>query len=182
MAKRFGISKGLIVNREELQSILQSMGEQLPSHSRLVLIGGSALILLGSPRPTIDIDFVGDDIHPNELHKTIMQIAKQMKVHVEPVPLDRFVPLPDGNAEREIRIGQYGNLEIHVADPYSIALSKVDRGADTDLEDVVFLVENKFIEPTEFENIVRNSLANAGMFDLNPEILDHLQELKKRLK
>ena len=45
--------------------------------SRLYLVGGGALVLLGSPRLMVDIDFVGDDISPSELHKTILQIAKE---------------------------------------------------------------------------------------------------------
>jgi hypothetical protein len=53
----------------------------------LILVGGSALALLGSPRLTIDIDFVGDDVHPSELHRTIVQIAMDLKIHVEPVPI-----------------------------------------------------------------------------------------------
>ena len=42
--------------------------------------------MLGSPRLTIDIDFIGDDVHLNPLHRTIMQIAREMQIHVEPVP------------------------------------------------------------------------------------------------
>lgn len=158
------------------------MGERVPPSSNLVLVGGSALALLGSPRLTIDIDFVGDDVHPNELHQFIIQIAKELHIHVEPVPIDRFIPLPKGSEERQIRIGQFGNLEIYVADPYSIALSKLDRGLDTDLEDIIFLVRNNFITLDELERITRDAILYAGKFDLHPDMLDHLEELKDRLK
>jgi len=57
-----------LLDNSEIQSILQSMGERVPPHSQLILIGGGALSLLGSPRLTIDIDFIGDDVHPSELH------------------------------------------------------------------------------------------------------------------
>src|SRR5262245_40671655 len=113
------------MDNTEIQNILQMLGERVPPSSRLVLIGGSALALLGSPRPTIDIDFVGDDTHLSPLHKRILQAAKELKIYVEPVPIDRFIPLPKGSRERNIRIGQFGNLEVYVADPYSIALTKV---------------------------------------------------------
>ena len=86
-----------------IRSILQNMGEQVPPSSDLTLVGGSALNLLGSPRLTIDIDFVGDDIHPNELHRHIMQIARELKIHVEPVPIERFIPLPAGSEKRRIQ-------------------------------------------------------------------------------
>jgi len=83
----------------EIQTILQKLEERVPPDSDLVLVGGSALALLGNPRLTIDIDFVGDDIHPNELHKTLLQAAKELKISLEAVPLDRFVPLPEGSSE-----------------------------------------------------------------------------------
>ena len=85
------------------------MGARLPPGAQLILIGGGALALLGSPRLTIDIDFIGDDVHPNALHQTIMQIARELNIHVEPVPLDRFIPVPKGSEKRSIRIGQVGS-------------------------------------------------------------------------
>jgi hypothetical protein len=56
------------LDNSEIQSILKNIGERVPPHSQLILIGGGALTLLGSPRLTIDIDFIGDDVHPCELH------------------------------------------------------------------------------------------------------------------
>lgn len=140
------------------------------------------MVLLGSPRLTIDIDFVGDDISPSELHKTILQIAKEQRIYMEPVAIERFIPLPDGSEERTIRIGQFGNLEVFVADPYSIALSKLDRGFDTDFDDLVFLVRQNLVEIQLLERMTEISLSRAREFDMNPtEVLGHLQELKNRI-
>jgi hypothetical protein len=162
--------------------MLTAIGERVPPGSRLTLLGGSALILLGSSRPTMDIDFIGDDIHPNELHSQIMKIAKDLKIHVEPVPIERFVPLPEGNEQRVILIGQFGNLNVYVADPYSIALSKLDRGHDTDIEDLVFLIQRNYITMEELEHTTKTGLSRAGKFDFHPDILAHLQELKSRIQ
>ncbi len=170
------------MDNTEIQSVLQTLGKRVPRSSRLILVGGSALALLGSPRLTIDIDFVGDDIHPNELHRSIIQIAKELNIHAEPVPIERFIPLPKGSDKRSIHIGQFGNLDVYVADPYSIALSKLDRGFDTDFDDLVFLVQNNLVRLEELESITRDALPQAKKFDLDPEILAHLQELKNRLK
>lgn len=166
----------------ELENALTQLGKRLPPASRLTLIGGSALLLLGSPRPTMDIDFIGDDIKPNELHRQVIQIARELKIQMEPVPLERFIPLPKGSEQRVIPISQFGNLNVYVADPYSIALSKVDRGLDSDFEDLVFLIQSNHINQKELETIVQNAMSKAGKFDLHPDILDHLQELQSRLK
>ena len=170
------------MDNAEIQTILQSMGERVPPASKLILVGGSALALLGSPRLTVDIDFIGDDVHPNPLHRAIIQIARELQIHVEPVPLERFIPLPEGSEERRIRIGQYGNLEIFIADPYSIALSKLDRGFETDIDDIIFLIQKNFMTLAELERITRKAMSQARQFDLSPEILDHLQDLKDQLE
>ncbi|MEY2817288.1 MAG: hypothetical protein RL275_751 [Chloroflexota bacterium] len=170
------------MDNSEIKSILQSIGDRVPPSSQLILVGGSALALLGSPRLTIDIDFFGDDVHPSDLHKIIMQAAKELQVHVEPVPLDRFIPLPPDGIKRNIYIGQFGNLEVFVADPYSIALSKLDRGFDTDIEDIVFLIQTQHINFDEFERMFQEALPQAEKYDLNPNILEHFQELRNRLK
>ena len=169
------------MDNTEIQSILKALGERVPSSSRLVLIGGSALALLGSPRLTIDIDFVGDDINPSKLARTVMQIAKELNIDIEPVPIERFIPLPEGSDKRQIYIGRFGNLHVYIADPYSIALSKLDRGFDTDIDDIVFLIQQNYVVLEILERSAKNALAQAKKFDLNPDIMDHLDELKSRL-
>jgi hypothetical protein len=106
------------------------------------------------------------------IHRSIMEIAKELKIDLEPVSLDRFVPLPIGSTERKIRIGQFGNLEIYVADAYSIALSKLDRGFDTDFDDIIFLIQQNLVSLNELEHIRRDALPHAGKYDLHPDTLD----------
>jgi len=142
-----------------------------------------ALALLGSERLTIDLDFIGDDLSPSPPHKAIMQVAKELNIYAEPVPLDRFIPLPAESDERAIFIGKFGNLEVYVADPYSIALSKLERGFDTDLEDIVFLIQRGFIEMAELEKIMEESLSRASEFDMNStDMFAHMQTVRERLK
>ncbi len=114
--------------------------------------------------------------------RPFLQIAKEQKIYIEPVAIERFIPLPDGSEERTIRIGQFGNLEVFVADPYCIALSKLDRGFDTDFDDLVFLVQKNIVEFQLLERITEISLSRAREFDMNPtEVLAHLRELKNRI-
>lgn len=90
--------------------------------------------------------------------------------------------MPKGNEGRAIRIGQYGNLEIFVADPYSIAISKLDRGLDSDFDDLDFLVQKNYVNMDEFERMARDALPHASKYDFDPNIIEHLQELRNRLR
>lgn len=56
----------------EIGDILHKLGERVPNDSQLILVGGSALALLGNPRSTIDLDFWGDDLQSNQLHRLIL--------------------------------------------------------------------------------------------------------------
>jgi len=61
-------------------------------------------------------------------------------------------------------------------------LGKLDRGADTDYNDLVFLIHSLRVEMNELEGMLRDAIQHARKFDLNPDILEHLQELKDRLE
>ena len=169
------------VSKQAIQDFLQQLGARYPKPATLHLLGGSALILLGSSRETLDIDYVGDDLQKDNFQLVIEEVANEMGLDTEPVPIERFVPLPEGNEQRGIHIGQFGNVDVFIFDPYSIALSKLDRGSDRDLDDIVFLIQHNQISPVELERILADALPQAGKFDFNPDIRAHLQELKKRL-
>ena len=81
---------------DQIQAFLAALGNQYPDPAQLYLLGGSALFLLGSLRPTMDIDYVGDDLQKNNLQLIMEQIAQEMHLVVEAVPIDRLLPLPDG--------------------------------------------------------------------------------------
>ena len=169
------------VSKQAIQDFLQQLGARYPKPATLHLLGGSALILLGSSRETLDIDYVGDDLQKDNFQLVIEEVANELGLDTEPVPIERFVPLPEGNEQRGIHIGQFGNVDVFIFDPYSIALSKLDRGSDRDLDDIVFLIQHNQISAVELEHILADALPQAGKFDFNPDILAHLQELKKRL-
>lgn len=168
---------------KQIHTFLTTLGERYPHPAQLVLLGGSALCLLGSPRPTIDIDYVGNDLKKNELQKTMEELASEMGLDVEAVPIDRFIPLPAGGDKRNLYVNKFGEIEVSILDPYGIALSKLDRGFDTDIDDIVFLIQRGLVEMDKMEQILQDALPNASRFDMNPsELLAHLQEVKSRLK
>jgi hypothetical protein len=168
---------------EQIRSILELLGERIQVPARLFLVGGGALALLGSPRLTIDIDFIGDDVSPSTVDKAIIQTAKELHIYVEAVALERFIPMPAGSQDRAIHIGQFGNLEVYVADPYSIALSKLDRGFDTDIDDIIFLIQHGYIELAELKHVMDESLLHAREFDMDAAGMPaRLQIVRARMK
>jgi len=92
-----------------------------------------------------------------------------MKIGIDPIPFDEFIPLPSGAEMRHRLVGQYGKLTVYVFDPYSIALSKVERGFKTDIEDVSFLLRNKIIMLEQLSDMAEAMLPRAREFDWMPD-------------
>jgi len=167
------------VTREVLENFLQELGKRTKTPTSLYLIGGSALILLGAPRETIDIDYL-TDTKDRDLERAIKDLSTELQLDVEYVPLDEFIPLPSKSEERHRLMGRYGKLSLYIFDPYSIALSKLDRGFEADLEDVVFLIQRGLVSVSQLERIVKDAIPQARQFDMSPrELQSRLQAVRQ---
>ncbi len=170
------------IETNKIRTFLEELGSRHLEPAILFLLGGSALCLLGSPRPTLDIDYVGDDLKQDDLQRTMNQVAHDMQIEIDAVPIAQFVPLPAGAQERSLSVGRFGKIDVYIFDPYTIALSKIDRGFDTDIEDVVFLIHHNLVTFERLETIVLAALEHASEFDLNPETAHtHLQAVRNQL-
>ena len=54
------------LDAEVIDRFLSEVGGRHNRPAQMFLIGGTALILLGSTRPTVDIDYVGSDLDSAE--------------------------------------------------------------------------------------------------------------------
>lgn len=80
-------------------------------------------------------------------------------------------------------IGHFGNIAVYVLDPYTIALSKLDRGFDTDLEDIVFLLRHNLVTLNQLEQVAVSAITRAGEFDMDSgKIRAHLQTVRSLLR
>ncbi len=166
----------------EILEFMQRLGGRYAGSATLLLLGGSALCLLGNPRRTLDIDYLveGPPDQVAELQAMVDTVAAEMRLEVEVVPLGEFIPLPDGAESRHRLVGQFGGLTVCVFDPYSIALSKVDRGFEADLQDVVFLVRQGIINLERLEAYVAAAVPHAAEFDLIPaDMRQHLEAIRR---
>jgi hypothetical protein len=173
------------VTAASLIEFFQRLGENYPGKVAFYLLGGSALCLLGNSRETVDIDYTTDLDFDNQkfLDEVIHLVASQLRLDVESVPLAEFIPLPPEADKRRFFIGRYGNIDVYVFDLYSIALSKIARGFDSDLDDVIFMLKEKLINISELEQHFNSILPDAARADIDrKEFLKYFGEVKRRLK
>jgi hypothetical protein len=172
------------VTAANLKAYLRRLGERYPHPARLYLLGGSALCLLGSPRTTLDVDYTVD-VEPEQgarFQAVAAELAAEMRLDLEEVPLAEFIPLPPEAYERRQLVARFGQLEVYVFDLYSIALSKIARGFETDLEDVVFMWREGLIAFDELERHFRAVLPRVVEADIIPqEFREYLTEVRRRI-
>lgn len=173
------------VTAENLRTFLERLGEQYQGSATLYLLGGGALCLLGNPRVTVDVDYwyTISSEEEAQFKAAVETLAEEMHLDVEDVPLDEFVPLPPGAYDRRQLVGRFGGIEAYIFDPYTIALSKIARGFEADLEDVVFMLREDLIEFDELERFFRQVLLQAPQADIIPsEFEDYFVELRRRTR
>jgi hypothetical protein len=171
------------INSDEIRHFLDELGKQSSRKENLILLGGSALCLLGSARSTLDIDYVGDDLKKTPLDFLLLDIAKKMQLDIEPVPIDKFIPISTTDFKNNLHIGSFGEIEVFILNPYLIALSKLDRGFDTDIEDIIFLIENGIVILQTLEQKMNSILDKADEFDIDlRELNNHWKDLLNQLK
>lgn len=162
-----------------LQQFLQRLGEQFHHPAKFYLLGGSALCLLGSPRETLDVDY-SLETPSREIEKILKQLSSELRLDLESVPLAEFIPLPPNSEKRHRFLGRYGQVDVYIYDLYSIALSKIARGFESDLEDVEFLLGQRLIEWNELEAHFKSILPRAKKADIDPkEFETYFNTLKK---
>lgn len=173
------------LTRVEVEMFLQELGRRYTSPALLYLVGGGALLLLDNPRRTLDIDYVGHDmpIRWTELQRVIDALAIEMGLKIEAVPLDEMIPLTVDSAQRHLSLGAYGSVQVYIFDPYAIALSKLDRGNEPDLQDIVFLIRRNLINPDALKQVLQEAIPHANEYDLNPKQMQkNLDAVRTMLK
>lgn len=166
-----------------LLEFLRRLGDLFPHAGVVYLLGGSALCLLGNSRVTQDVDYTYELETGVTLafERAVAELAAEMHLDLESVPLGEFIPLPPQARERRRPIGRFGQLDMYIFDPYSIALSKIARGFEADLEDVVFMLNTDLIEFAELERLFNAVLPDAPKADIDRrEFKAYFEEIRRR--
>ena len=94
----------------------------------------------------INISFEVCDDHLREFVAAVRDLKEQLSLNIEEASPSDFIPVPAGHRERSPYIGRYGQLEVFHFDLYSMALSKIERGTESDFEDVLILLHSGRID------------------------------------
>jgi hypothetical protein len=139
------------VDQKRIEQFLQQLGRQFKKPGQVYLVGGTSVVYEGLRQQTLDIDLTFDIA--NEDHSafiaTVRKLKEKLSLNVEEVSPADFIPLPAGYKERSQFINRYGQLNVFHFDLYSVALSKIARGAEEDFADVLALLQTGRLEMSQ---------------------------------
>ena len=117
-----------------------------------------------------------------ELEDVIRTVANEMHLELEIIPISEFIPIPDGAHLRHRFLEHIGSISLYAFDPYTIAVSKLARGFEADLQDVLFMLRNNIIDLDQLEEFVEQTILVAWDYDIDPkEMRGYFAEVKKQL-
>jgi hypothetical protein len=148
---------------ERIGSLARELGRAVAPGTRMYLTGGATAVLEGWRESTADIDVRFEPDSDAALSR-IAEIKERLAVNVELAsPLD-FLPALDGWRERSRFRFREGNLDVFDFDPYSQALSKLERGFELDLDDVRNMVRSGQVEPAKLRELFEGIEAELYRF------------------
>jgi hypothetical protein len=130
---------------DRIRSFMRAAGAAAAREGVCYLTGGATAVLVGWRGTTIDVD-IALEPEQDELLRALPRIKSELRINVELASPGDFVPLPGGWEGRSVSVGREGKLSFEHFDPYSQALSKLERRHAHDLEDVAAMLERGLIE------------------------------------
>lgn len=162
------------VDRARILAFLEALGRRFRKPGRLYLVGGATIILEGIRAKTVDIDFTCELAAGDHglLIDAVRTLKEELDVNVEEVSPADFIPLPEGWRERCAFVGRYGALDVFHFDLYSVCLSKIERGLESDFEDVLGLLRSGRIAMADLDLHFRAILPRFGKESLKQDPRD----------
>ena len=176
-----------LADRARIEFFLRRLGERFRRPARLYLVGGTTMVYEGFREQSLDIDLTMDvpSADHAELIQAIRALKDELALNVEEASPGEFIPLPNGYRERAQFIGRFGSVDVFHFDLYSTALSKIARGTEEDLNDVVALLRADRIAMSELERYweeIRPRVAKESLKQDVNKIARNFQSLHDLLK
>jgi hypothetical protein len=140
------------VDRERLHAFAEQLGRTATSPTIVYLTGGATAVLEGWRASTVDVD-VRFEPDSDPLLRALPQLKEQLQINIELASPPDFIPELPGWQERSPLVLETGNVQIRNFDPYSQALSKIERGFTQDLKDVQDMLDSGLVEPSRLREL-----------------------------
>jgi hypothetical protein len=140
------------VDEPRIRELASALGATPGPPVHLYLTGGATAVIEGWRSSTIDVDlrFEPED---DTLLRALPQLKQRLGINIELASPPDYVPELPAWRSRSPFLFTEGRVSVYHFDPYSQALSKIERGFTHDLEDVGELIARHLVEPARLREL-----------------------------
>jgi len=124
------------VDGARIRTLARELGRVARAPVVIYLTGGSTAVLEGWRETTVDVDLRFEP-EAEELMRALPDLKERLGINIELASPPDFIPELPGWRERSPLLFSEGLVSFHHFDPYSQALSKIERGFKHDLSDLL---------------------------------------------
>jgi hypothetical protein len=140
------------VDERRLRKLARELGRIARQPTQIYLTGGATAVLHGWRSSTIDVDLRFEP-DADDLLRHLPALKERLDINVELASPPDFIPELPGWRERSPLVFKEGQVEVRHFDPYSQALSKIERGFKQDLDDVQKMIGDGLVEPQRLREL-----------------------------
>ena len=133
------------VDAARIRQLAHRLGRVAPTRVRIYVTGGATAVLEGWRASTIDVDLRFEP-ESDALLRELAPLKDRLGINIELASPPDFIPELPGWRERSPLVLRDGNVDVHHFDPFSQALSKIERGFVHDLADVEAMLDRGMVE------------------------------------
>ncbi len=133
------------VDQARIKALARELARLARQPVQIYLTGGATAVIEGWRESTVDVDL---RIEPDddELYRALPRLKESLQINIELASPPDFIPeLPDWRARSPLILRE-GTLEVRHFDPYSQALSKIERGFEHDISDVRHMLSTGLVD------------------------------------
>jgi predicted nucleotidyltransferase len=134
------------VDASRIRMLARELGRVAREPVRIYLTGGSTAVIEGWRESRVDVA-VRFEPQDEEVMRALPELKERLAINIELASPPDFILELRGWRERSPLLFSEGNVAVHHFDPYSQALSKIERGFTSDLADVAAMIDAGLVEP-----------------------------------
>ncbi len=124
---------------------MRFFGRRVRHEVRVYFTGGTTAVLMGWRASTFDVDLRFEP-ELDDFFRAIPEVKEKLHINIELAAPSDFIPSLPNWQERCKYIGREGKVSYFHYDPYSQALSKIERHHEKDILDVKAMYDSGLIE------------------------------------
>lgn len=160
------------IDPEKIEQLMNILGRESRGAGCIYFTGGASALLIGWRSSTVDID-IRLDPEPPGIFQAIAKLKQDLKINIELASPQDFLPPLPGWRDRSLFIGKRGQISFYHYDFTAQALSKLSRGYDRDLNDVLAMYSQGLFLLEDLRDCFGAIKSELIRFpSINPEILE----------